>query len=241
MTKVQLEIPSDITEIFSSIGKHLRYENRFSLPDKLEKIVNIFVDSYADNSITIAIGDKFWRARAHSYEQKEAFDAMSMGAPPPEVSSAGRINPQGISYLYCAYEEETAISEIRPWKGADVSVAEFETLEDVKAVDLSKTPIRLSSSDSSNISTIITSQFVSSSINAHYFSKPAHEHDELAYLTSQYIAERFKSVGIQAIIYSSVLHSTGKNIAFFSPNVTKCNNVNIFKINSVEYKFIKIV
>jgi len=236
---MQVRIPNEIIETFLSIGEHLRHKNRFSLPNKLENIVNTFVESYTNSPTKIKKGEKVWRARANGYGQKESFDISLMGAPPSGVSSAGRINPQGISYLYCAFAEETAISEIRPWKGADISVGEFETLQEVKAVDLSERPKDIHTSNLEDISKKVFSQLVSSIVNSHYFSAPAHDHDALAYLTSQYISERFKSSGIQAILYPSVLHGAGKNVAFFSPNAAKCNSVNLFKINSVKYNYKK--
>ena len=239
MPKMQVRIPNEFIETFLSIGEHLRHKNRFSLPKKLENIVDAFVEAYINSPTTIKKGEIIWRARANNYGRKDSYDISSMGAPPSGASSAGRINPQGISYLYCAFAEETAISEIRPWKGADISVGEFETTEEVMAVDLSARPKDTPTSNLEDINKKVFTQLVSSIINSHYFSAPAHDHDALAYLASQYISERFKSNGIQAILYPSALHGTGKNVAFFSPNVTKCNSVNLFKIDNVKYYFTK--
>ena len=35
-----------------------------------------------------------------------------VGPPPPEVATAGRMNPAGISYFYLALEEKTALAEV---------------------------------------------------------------------------------------------------------------------------------
>jgi len=55
------------------------------------------------------------------------FDEKKSGAP-DKTASHGRINPSGISYLYTALDEKTAISEIQPMNGALVSVAKIKTV-----------------------------------------------------------------------------------------------------------------
>ena len=65
-----------------------------------------------------------------------------MLAPPAELATAGRANPRGISYLYCATDEPTCIAEIRPWKGAKVTVAHIVVPnKKLKLVGLFREPI----------------------------------------------------------------------------------------------------
>ena len=45
----------------------------------------------------------------------QGFDASGSSAPPRGTASAGRCNPEGVSFLYAALEEHTAIAEIRPF------------------------------------------------------------------------------------------------------------------------------
>jgi len=59
-----------------------------------------------------------------------------MGAPPLGKASSGRINPEGISYLYLADSPGTAIAEVRPWKRARISVATFKTTRPINVVSL---------------------------------------------------------------------------------------------------------
>ena len=49
----------------------------------------------------------------------------------------GRANPPGISVLYLASCVETAVSEVRPSTGEEVSIAQFRILHDLKAINLS--------------------------------------------------------------------------------------------------------
>jgi hypothetical protein len=54
------------------------------------------------------------------------YNPENSGAPSKSASN-GRINPSGISYLYTARDEKTAISEIQPMNGALISVAKIKT------------------------------------------------------------------------------------------------------------------
>ena len=45
----------------------------------------------------------------------QGFDAEGSSAPPRGTTEAGRCNLEGVSYLYAALEEHTAIAEIRPF------------------------------------------------------------------------------------------------------------------------------
>ena len=58
--------------------------------------------------------------------------------PLPNAPTEGRVNPAGIPVLYMATNRRTAISEVRPWIGHSVSVAQFRIRRRLKAVDLSK-------------------------------------------------------------------------------------------------------
>lgn len=50
----------------------------------------------------------------------------------------GRANPTGIPALYLATSPETAVSEVRPWIGADVSVALCRLLRPLRTLDLTR-------------------------------------------------------------------------------------------------------
>ncbi|NTS77536.1 RES family NAD+ phosphorylase [Catenovulum sp. SM1970] len=243
-SKVTIILPKEISDTFTGIGEHLKNKNRFSLPRNMEKIVTTFCESYVENKSVIDKGTNFWRARVHGVNQEVCFKNTEMGAPPSGIASAGRINPVGISYLYGAFAEKTAISEIRPWKGANVSVGKFSTSRDVNVVDLSKSPNsskspKLKPNESLEVvkERRALNQIISSVLTKHYFSAPAHNNDDHAYLASQYIAEKFKAYGIEALMYPSVLDDNGMNICFFSTDIAACENVNIRSIKSVIYEY----
>ena len=51
----------------------------------------------------------------------------------------GRANPVGIPYWYGATDPETAVAEVRPWKGAILTVAMLQATRDLHFVDSGNT------------------------------------------------------------------------------------------------------
>ena len=91
-------------------------------PDELcewQKAYLKFVERYS--------GPSFW-----------GYDKKNSDAPPPGYPSPGRINPDGISYLYVAEDVRTAILEVRPVPTQFVSVAQVELTEDIKVYSFAK-------------------------------------------------------------------------------------------------------
>ena len=230
---------SEISNFFNEISEHLRHENRFSLPENLQRAVDIFCEYHYKHAITIPTGAEYWRARINPMGKIDAYESSDIGAPPKGSASSGRINPLGIRYLYVASNKATAISEVRPWKGAMISVANFVLKEDVKIVDLVQ-DISLPASMGSNSDAVIetlANDMILKSINAKYFSTPAHAHDDYAYLPSQYIAEKLKIMGIQGIKYPSVLSESGYNICLFLPDKAEFKISEVINVKGVSYTF----
>jgi hypothetical protein len=73
---------------------------------------------------SLVVGTQLFRARKKG-EEDFAIDADQLGAPPPEKASAGRMNPAGISYLYLAFEQETALAEIKCVPSNQVAMGQF--------------------------------------------------------------------------------------------------------------------
>ena len=150
-----------------------------------------------------------------------------MGAPPAHLVGSGRINPEGIPYLYGTSSCQSAVSEVRPWVGAHISVARFITLKNLKLVNLTKRPqMSFNSRDSEGQEMFSGMQLAINTIfiNKLFFAAPTHEQDKLSYITSQFIAERFKKLGADGILYPSVLSEGGLNICIFEPSNAQIQN-----------------
>jgi len=228
-----------VPPIFDQIGEHLRHKSRFSLPTKLQNTVNLFCEHQFEHATTLKKEEEFWRARINHYGVTEPFEVSQVGAPPKGMAGSGRINPAGISYLYGASDKETALSEVRPWKGAIVTVADFTLKREVKVADFTQnipTP-NFAEVGLNELSEHLMKSLISQILQGKYFSAPAHAHDDYAYLASQYIAEQLKNMGLDGIKYPSVLSETGENICLFDPAIGEFNKTETVTVKQVSYDF----
>jgi hypothetical protein len=103
MMNVFPELPAKFFDIYKRIGDELRHRNRFSLSQDLAKIAEDFISWHVKHKLqTVKANSVFQRARINQLGQGVAYEVGEMGAPPKGVANAGRINPEGISYLYVA-------------------------------------------------------------------------------------------------------------------------------------------
>lgn len=150
---------------------------------------------------TVNSGELFYRARLGSYDKAE-----ELGAPPSDKVKGGRLNPKAISYLYVARDIDTAISEIRPWIGATVSVAKCISHANLKIKDFTI--------DSGNPSAVNDFKRV---INNLFATKVDPSNNELEYMATQAIAEYIREQGYEGIQYFSSTHDGGINLTVFDP------------------------
>jgi RES domain len=89
----------------------------------------------------------FWRAQlGHDLRVGETADYRQLeevAFPPPRMrprekrATEGRANPKGIPCLYVSTTAHAAMSEVRPWVGALVSLAQFKVVRPLTIVDCS--------------------------------------------------------------------------------------------------------
>lgn len=94
-------------ETWNSFAERIMYENRFHTDilnlEKLESYFSFLVQEYKK-------GTKFYRARIS--DNDNGFVPEEMSSPPKGLAKSGRANSEGISRLYLAASEKTAIHEI---------------------------------------------------------------------------------------------------------------------------------
>ena len=146
----------------------------------------------------------------YGYDEKES------DAPPVEKAKAGRINPEGIVYLYAAKDVQTAILETRPVPTQYVSVAEIEMMEDMNLFSFINMPVF---DDGKNSLTYVDYGAV-----GEYFSRPNYS-DQSYYLATQYISEYIKNMKSEdgnavfdGMCFKSSLNPEGVNYVFFDTN-----------------------
>lgn len=221
-------------ETFERWSKHLRFVDRFHLPEGEEKLVNEIVEysiEYRKWDITPA--ENCYRARVNKIDELQKKKMSAMGAPPREFARAGRLNPVGIPYLYVSWEQETCIAEVRPWMGAYVSVARFVPKKPLQVVNLNysapKPPgKKLQKGDEKQYMDFV--KFMSLTL-----ARPQDPDDEISYIPTQYIAEKFKRRGFDGVAYQSVLHRDGTNMVLFDPAVVEAKDTCLYRIKQVAY------
>jgi hypothetical protein len=163
-----------------------------------------------------------------------------MLAPPVRSSANGRANPPGIRYLYVASDPQTAVSEIRPHKGALVSVAQIKLSPEPALIDL-RHPRR-------SISPLSLLNFLTDEVDAcrlrleiallerlgEELSHPVLDHvAAFEYTPSQYLCEFIKRCGFDGVIYRSALHENGMNLALFKPEIASATLVKTYTVTDV--------
>ena len=188
-----------LREEWNGFGDELKYKNRF-MPSRtidLDVLKRIFPASIK----VLGPGEKFYRARLS--KDGQAIPPNNLGRPPAEFATAGRANPVGISYLYMASNEYTAISEVRPTVTDRVSVGTFIAKDEVRLVDLLRPGIK--SPFDPDIDLELTVKHLGyMRLLGDEISKPVNPRtSNLDYLQSQYLCEFIKTCGYDGVLFKS--------------------------------------
>ena len=164
--------------------------------------------------------------------------------PRKDLATEGRANPAGIPVLYLGTTLRTVISEVRPWVGASVSVAQFQIQRPLKALDLSLGHGRSSFSE-------VGFQYLGEKPLNHErkekavwididnaFSQPVTLSDDAAdYVPTQILAELFRDAGYDAIVYKSQFEEKGFNVVLFNPDEADILNCAPYEVTALEVSF----
>lgn len=228
--RIEIVFPWEDIRQFHHLVVGLRTKNRFHLSQDSERFVTNILE-YARRTKTIELSPEtpFWRARLHDLIAKEHFSLEQLGAPPAHLAAHGRLNPRGIPYLYLASDELTAISETRPWKHAELTIAEFRFTRPLRVANFTSQqqfvqPAQLD---------MAGADFTWRELITWLFSGPFDPRDDTAYVPTQYLAERAKASDFDGIIYDSALQEGGYNVAVFDPSVAVAHSRKKARVSSV--------
>lgn len=183
----------------------------------------------------------FYRARLGAAEQAGDVGprpADQMGAPPYALTArGGRLNPPGIRMLYGALSASTAVAEVRPWVGADVTLAELVVPQRVRVVDLSD-PERLlvaSPFGHRDLDAALEEAETLRVIGAAMSEPVADDLSPIGYVPTQYAAEVIRSHGYDGILYASAL-GRGRNVLLFDPEAAPGRATRLVRVTGVRYR-----
>lgn len=201
------------------IGTKLLEKNYFLYEKEVQKKILAY-KKYFKNSLTKS--SSFYRARI-GYEKKEVskdlwnhqvkytpYSNERISAPDTKLVNGGRLNRQGVSFLYLATNIETAINEVRPDPGHKVSIGKFQSTKKLKIVDFDKAFINLSDNEE------LLDKFKFLNHIDQLFSRRITQDERHKYIITQFFAEIFRKLGFDGIKFTSSLGS-GKNLLIFNP------------------------
>lgn len=222
---------------FASWNSYWKYSNavrrrhRYVWPREVQQFLKAVRLTSKKRKFHIAKDQPFYRAQV-GWDEEELEDGTHIGPnaygpkrmkPDASYITSGRANAAGIPVLYLAVEIETAIAEVRPWVGSPVSVSQFRTTRNLRALDLTQEfgKLRLppfSAVDKTFLLADIAENEKYVWINIdNAFSQPLSRTDDPAeYVPTQILTELFRNEGYEAICYRSHLCKKGYNVVIFN-------------------------
>lgn len=112
-------------EDWQEFTRYLSEANRFILSDYWRQFIENIIRTAHKRTKRLKAGITLVRARIGTSwiecddgdEQPYPISPHEMGPPPKHLARAGRLNSEGIPYLYLATKTDTAVAEVRPWIG----------------------------------------------------------------------------------------------------------------------------
>jgi len=146
----------------------------------------------------------------------------------------GRVNPKGIPCFYSATHPFTAMSEVRPWVGSYISLAEFRLRRKLTLVDCTRPE---SEWEKTRDEAVAFESIAWAEMND-AFSRPVTPSDNLAdYAPTQIIAEVFRRAGYHGLMYRSGLDNHGVNVALFDLRYATFKHARLHQARSVNFAF----
>lgn len=223
-------------EIWNEFCENIKYENRFFIDGYWwdESIYDTF-EIYAQ---LIEADTIFYRARLGGVKREtklEPYPINEMGMPSKEKTRNGRANPVGIPYLYLGSDPITVIAEVRPWKGANVSVATIKLIKEVKILDLTKKHLFNSPFECNNLKKEVRNRDLLKLLSMD-LAKPINpEIADIEYVPTQFLVEFIKNIKkFEGIKFKSSL-GPGDNIIFFNEENVEFMNTGLYKVEDIHY------
>lgn len=227
--------------------------NPYFRSDESEEFLRTLLETAKNRVEVISEGKVYWRAQSgHGWKPiivggVDIDDSLPYPHPQDRMKPLGnkarenRANPKGIPYLYCASDRDTAMAELRPWKGETLSLGEFIITRDIKVINCITEnprtfPYYYRDDPDREPPPKAKEHLIWSGIDR-VFSRPVSLSDNTAeYLPSQIIAGLFKDAGYDGVKYGSSL-GKGYNLALFDTKDVKLEYCCLVETEEIQYLF----
>ena len=154
------------------------------------------------------------------------FDPNDMKSPPYDRVKQGRINPEGISYLYTCDCIETCIAEVKPYISSHVSVIDIKPKKHLKIFSVDSKDYKKYGLEGNIFIDFLKAKFM----------EPYKPEESLEYLPTQFIAEYIKNKECDGIKHSSSASNIGNNFIIFNENkVEFSQTTDLYYIDKISY------
>lgn len=232
------------------INKNIDIVQQWVLFTEELKHINRFTPEHAPGKDLFArfgpfLGKRFAKGSLHFFRARintcvKDFIVKEMRKPPNEISSNGRANPIGISYLYVASEKDTAIAEVRGHKGETISVIDFSLNRNIELFDLRDPQNTISPFEQLDELEFLYTHMPFLLLLGDELAKPViPSRASLDYLSSQYLCEMIKHIGYHGIIFKSSI-TNGYNYVIFEDRRLKAGSIQKYRISEMKYDSIPI-
>ncbi|MDF2434769.1 MAG: hypothetical protein JWP44_4400 [Mucilaginibacter sp.] len=238
-------------EDYEHFADYVRRRSRYVLDGQQNEFVEAVIQTSKKRTTAMPSGQVLWRAaQGYVYKPKEegvhphdVFFLNSIAPHPLErmtplrdSAKEGRVNPKGIPCLYTATDPETAMMETRPWAGSVLTVSQLVLLKQITLVD------RTLANEFDLVRSPTQAQLESNNwyVLNEAFSQPVFDGEMTAdYAPTQYIAEAFRTMGYDGIIYASKV-GLGKNVAMFDVDAAEVASRQLRQVKAVSFSFRRV-
>jgi hypothetical protein len=232
---------------YSDFAGHTKYRQRYIRDSDVDTFLETVLSTSKGREKAIPKETIFWRAQLGcdlepidvdgesitDLPRAFSFDRMK---PSHRTAVEGRANPKGIPYLYVATQKNTALSEVRPWLGSLISLAQLKTLSDIVIIDCTaknhEDSFYFEEPETEKKELAVWCDIYRA------FSEPVTTNDRVAdYVPTQILAELFKCKGFDGIAYRSRFGAKGFNLALFDLDTAEVINCSLYEAEDVSFRF----
>jgi hypothetical protein len=231
---------------FSDFSSKLRGAERYVRSAENTTFLESLIATAAKRTKTLQVDTILWRAQLgfdiHEEEEKDG-TLIHMEVPfksermkPLRVRQPeGRVNPVGMSALYMATTEKTAIAEVRPWVGKHVSVAQMKTVRDLKVLDCSSEHSDQGIMYFEEPDVGLREEAVWRDLCRALSEPITSDVTVVDYIPTQVVAEYMRANGYEGLVYKSLL-GDGSNVALFEIDAADVMNCTLNRVRAVKFE-----
>jgi hypothetical protein len=230
------------SSLYENIAGRLEKDNYFDVESEFEKDL---AKLHSGIRATLPASTVMYRARigiAKRFMQNfggwtsdlvfQPYLGTEIGSPPPEKATPGRLNRDGVSFLYLSTNEETSVSEVRPHPGHRVSVGAFRCLQDIQIADFGNIDVTSFSASDAQLAIFHLGHTISREI-----SLPITPEERHKYSVTQLLADILRRQGYDGIRFPSSV-AAGTNACIFRPVLFSpvADSGKVFLVRGLKYE-----